>query len=77
MRLPRDVNAEKLIRILAQYGYSVSRQVGSYIRLTGQDGTHNLTIPNHNPIKIGTLHSIIKDVCAANNLESAELIMKL
>jgi len=76
MKLPRDVSADKLICVLAQYGYSVSRQVGSHIRLT-KDGTINITIPNHNPIKIGTLHSIIKDVCSANNLDISEIIIKL
>ena len=76
MKLPRDVDADKLIRVLAPYGYSVSRQVGSHIRLTKQDGTGHITIPNHSPIKIGTLQKIIKDVCSANNLDVAEFVMK-
>ena len=77
MKLPRDVDADRLIRVLARYGYSVSRQVGSHIRLTRQDGSHNVTIPNHNPIKIGTLQKIIKDVCSANGLDVSEIVMKL
>ena len=77
MKLPRDVSADKLVRVISQYEYSISRQVGSHIRLTNQDGTHNITIPNHDPIKPGTLHSIIKDVCSVNNLSVSEFIKKL
>ena len=77
MKLPRDVDADRLIRVLSQYGYSVSRQVGSHIRLTKQDGAGHITIPNHSPIKIGTLHKIVKDVCAANNLDVSKFIWRL
>lgn len=77
MKLPRDVSAERLIRILSQYGYSVSRQVGSHVRLTRQDGLHSITVPYHDPIKVGTLSSIIKDVCSANNLDVYEFVRKL
>jgi len=77
MKLPRDVDVDKLVRVLAQYGYSVTRQVGSHIRLTRHDGSHNITIPNHSPIKIGTLHKIIKDVCSANGLDVAEFVTSL
>ncbi len=39
------------------------RQTGSHIRVTTQkNGTHSLTIPAHNPLKIGTLSSILNDV---------------
>jgi len=63
MKLPRDVNAAKLIKSLKKLGYEVSRQTGSHIRLTCSQGQqHHLTIPNHNPLKIGTLSAIISDL---------------
>jgi predicted RNA binding protein YcfA (HicA-like mRNA interferase family) len=63
MRLPRDVNAQELIKHLKKLGYSVTRQSGSHIRLTTQSqGEHHITILNHSPIKIGTLSSILADV---------------
>ena len=35
----------------------------SHIRLTTtQQGEHHITIPNHDPIRLGTLSSIISDV---------------
>jgi len=77
MRLPRDINADKLIKLLAQYGYVVTRQVGSHIRMTGKDGSHSITVPYHNPIKIGTLQAIIKDICIANDIDVTLFINKL
>jgi predicted RNA binding protein YcfA (HicA-like mRNA interferase family) len=63
MRLPRDIDAKDLIKALHQFGYEMSRQKGSHIRLTTQlNGTHHITIPNHNPVKLGTLSSLIGDV---------------
>jgi len=56
MRLPRDIGANKLVRVLMAYGYEVSRQTGSHIRLSKIEGTHHITVPNHNPIKLGTLN---------------------
>jgi len=64
MKTPRNLSANDLIKILAKYGYEVTRQKGSHIRLTksSEKDTHHITIPNHNPIKLGTLSSIISDV---------------
>jgi len=68
MKTPRNLSASDLIKILTRYGYEVSRQKGSHIRLVkhSDNGDHHVTIPNHNPIKLGTLSSIISDV--AENL---------
>ena len=71
MRVPRDVNASALIKLLEKYGYTVIRQTGSHIRMTKttNKSEHNITIPKHKPIKIGTLHNIAKDICSFNNLD--------
>ena len=71
MRVPRDVDAGDLIKLLEKYGYVIQRQTGSHIRLhkllIGTE--HNITIPNHKPIKIGTLQCIAKDVCEVNQID--------
>ena len=77
MKMPRDINSDELIKVVSQYGYNISRQTGSHIRLTNKDGSHNITIPNHSPIKIGTLSSIIKDICTINNISISDFIKKL
>ena len=60
MKIPRDVSGEQLSRLLRKYGYEVTRQTGSHIRLTtSQNGEHHITIPDHNPLKVGTLNAVI------------------
>ncbi len=52
MRLPRDMPSKELIKLLKKFGYEISRQKGSHIRLTTfLEGEHHITIPNHNPIR--------------------------
>lgn len=42
------------------FGYAVTRQSGSHIRLIGNTPTpHSLTVPDHSPLKVGTLHAIL------------------
>jgi len=63
MRLPRDLSGDDLARALSSLGYRVTRQTGSHMRLTTeQAGQHHLTIPRHDPLRIGTLASILQDV---------------
>ncbi len=78
MKIPRDLTGRELIKKLRILGYDQKRQVGSHIRLTTlQNGTHHITIPNHDPLKLGTLSSILSEVAAHFNLSKDELIDKL
>ena len=76
MKIPRDISGEKLVGLLHKYGYEKTRQTGSHIRLTTQkNGVHNITIPNHKELRVGTLSSIINDV-AEHFGEAKEDILK-
>ena len=78
MRLPRDWGGEELARLLRRYGYEVTRQTGSHMRLTTeQGGEHHVTIPRHSPLRIGTLNAILKDVAQHLGLDRDELLMEL
>jgi len=78
MKIPRDIGANELIKKLSAYGYSISRQAGSHIRLTtSKNGEHHITIPNHNPIKIGTLSAILSDVADHFGKTKEELIRSI
>ena len=79
MKIPRDLNAPELVRALQAPGYEAVRQEGSHIRLTtAVGGTHHLTIPNHRPLKTGTLlGGVLKLVAAHHKLTVAELLEKL
>jgi predicted RNA binding protein YcfA (HicA-like mRNA interferase family) len=79
MKIPRDITAADLIRALRVLGYETVRQDGSHIRLTTtMDGTHHVTVPNHRPLKTGTLlGGILKPVAAHHKLTVEELLARL
>ena len=63
MRLPRDLSGEELADLLERYGYEVTRQTGSHMRLTTTEGDeHHITIPRHKSLRVGTLSAILRDV---------------
>jgi predicted RNA binding protein YcfA (HicA-like mRNA interferase family) len=78
MRLPRDWGGDKLAALLGRYGYQITRQTGSHMRLTTQQGgEHHITIPRHTPLRVGMLNAILKDVARHLGLERDELLMAL
>ncbi len=79
MRIPRDINGSDLVRALRVLGYERIRQDGSHIRLTTTvGGTHHVTIPNHRPLKAGTLAGgILKPVAAHHQISVEELLAML
>lgn len=78
MKLPRDVSGMDLVKALRVLGYHETRQSGSHIRLTtDENGTHHITVPKHDSLKIGTLASILDDVAGHHELTRSELLLKL
>lgn len=60
MKLPRDLSSREVIHALSKFGYRIVRQTGSHIRLTTTlVGEHHLTVPAHDPVKVGTLRVIV------------------
>ena len=77
-KLPRSLSGQELIRKLKKLGYTTTRQVGSHIRLTTEEnGTHHITIPDHSPLKIGTLSSILKEIADHFKISKEELLDQL
>lgn len=75
MKTPRSLTGRDLMRSLKKLGYLPTRQSGSHIRLsTLVNGEHHITIPDHNPLKIGTLSAILNDVALHHGLNKATLI---
>ncbi|GAB6040763.1 type II toxin-antitoxin system HicA family toxin [Endothiovibrio diazotrophicus] len=79
MRLPRDWTGRDLIRRLAPLGYAPTRQTGSHVRLTREtdNGQHHLTIPLHNPLRMGTLNHILGDAAQHLSITKEELLERL
>ena len=78
MRLPRDLSGRDLARALRRYGYALTRETGSHMRLTTQQGgEHHLTIPDHGNLRIGTLASIVSEVAAHLHIDRTVLASAL
>ncbi|MBU2767398.1 MAG: type II toxin-antitoxin system HicA family toxin [Acidithiobacillus ferriphilus] len=75
MRLPRDLTGTELARRLGRVGYTVTRQTGSHMRLTcALQGEHHVTVPRHDPLRLGTLAAIL-DAVAAHRGVSREALL--
>lgn len=77
MKLPRDMDAAQLVKVLERIGYRAVRQSGSHIRLQCDDPSHALTVPNHRPLRVGTLASILAEVASARKLDRDALLATL
>jgi predicted RNA binding protein YcfA (HicA-like mRNA interferase family) len=73
--MPRDLDAPDLIKALQRIGYRTVRQSGSHIRLQiDKPKPHALTVPNHAPLRIGTLSAILSDVASHHDLTKESLL---
>ena len=79
MKIPRDINAERLAALLARYGYRALRQTGSHVRLFSdiQSSEHHITIPRHGYLKIGTLSHILNEVAGYLEKDRKTIIEEL
>jgi predicted RNA binding protein YcfA (HicA-like mRNA interferase family) len=74
-RLPRNISGKQLVNSLKVLGYEPTRQSGSHIRITTQkNGVHNMTIPDHDSLRVGTLSKILNDLSAHHNLSRNDLL---
>ena len=78
MKLPRDVSGQRVIRVLEKLGYIAVRKHGSHVRLIHNGPPrHGVTIPLHNPIKVGTLNAILNDVASMRSVSIESLVDSL
>ncbi len=76
MKLPREISGKDLAKLLRRYGYEVTRQTGSHIRLTAQSKghAHHVTIPAHSSLGVGTLSAILSDVASYLKRDRTEIM---
>ena len=62
MKLPRDLDGRALVKALCRdWGYQVVNQEGSHIILqTDIPSRQRIPVPDHQPLRIGTLSSILR-----------------
>jgi len=75
MKPPRDLSGAELLKRLGKLGYRLCWQTGSHLICeTEQNGRHRISIPNHDPIKVGTLSMILGDVAKHHEMTKKELL---
>ncbi len=64
MRLTRNLDGSELVKILCRdWGYKKVHQTGSHAILDTEEPTsQRLSIPQHKPLRLGTLHAILRAV---------------
>ncbi len=78
MKIPRNISGKNLIELLKKYDYKITKRTGGHIRLTTTiNGEHHITIPDHNPIKIGTLNNILNEIADHLEIEKKSLLKLL
>ena len=62
-KMPRDLSDDKVIRILKRNTFEFLRQGKGHTILEKKLNAESISVsvPNHDIIKIGTLHKVIKD----------------
>ncbi len=79
MKLPRDLSGAELIKMLRrELGYRQINQEGSHIILETDHPVHQrLAVPNHQPLRLGTLNAILNSVARVHGLAKDDLIRRL
>lgn len=79
MKFPRDLSGNDFARLLRKFGYEVTRQTGSHMRLTSKmmGHEHHITIPAHKSLRVGTLAQILASVAEYLQTSREELARQL
>jgi predicted RNA binding protein YcfA (HicA-like mRNA interferase family) len=79
VKLPRDLYGRDLEHVLcARWAYKKVNQVGSHIILqTETPKHHRLAVPDHKPLRIGTLSAILREVAAAKGVSREDILATL
>ncbi len=79
MKLPRDLSGAELIKLLCKhFGYRRVNQEGSHVVLViDKPRSHRVSVPDHSPLRVGTLNGIIRAVAAAKGVSKEEILQRL
>ena len=79
MKVPRNLSGAELIKLLCKhYGYVRIHQVGSHVILqTETPAHHRIPVPDHAPLRLGTLNAILNAVARAQGIGKSDILAKL
>jgi predicted RNA binding protein YcfA (HicA-like mRNA interferase family) len=79
VKIPRDLYGRDLAAVLCQrWGYQKVNQVGSHIILQTQTPQpHRVSVPDHKPLRIGTLNALLRAVALAKRVSREDILASL
>ena len=79
MKVPRDLSGADLVKALCRHwDYRQVNQEGSHIILeTDAPGHQRLSVPNHNPLRVGTLNGIVRVVAVHKGVDRQTVLDSL
>ena len=79
MKIPRDLYGRQLAAVLCdRWAYRKVNQVGSHIILqTETPRSHRVSVPDHKPLRLGTLNAILREIAAAKGVTREDILATL
>lgn len=79
MKVPRDLSGAQLVKVLCkEWGYQQVHQEGSHVILQTEVPVHQrLSVPNHNPLRVGTLNAIVRAVAVHKGVDRQTVLDSL
>ena len=77
MKIPRDLSGREIVKVLCKkWDYRQVHQEGSHIILQTDTPSHQrIPVPDHNPVRIGTLNSILRLVATHKGVDKQEVLV--
>lgn len=60
-KVPSDLNGRQVRKVFERAGFVVTRQKGSHMVMYRPEPKARLVVPDHDPIRVGTLRQLISD----------------
>ena len=79
MKLPRDIDGRAVAAALVRHwGYRQVNQEGSHIILQTEAPVHHrLSVPDHHPVRVGTLNAIVRAAARAKGVAREAIVASL
>jgi predicted RNA binding protein YcfA (HicA-like mRNA interferase family) len=76
VKIPRDLSGREIVKVLCKHwDYRQVHQEGSHIILQTHTPSHQrIPVPDHNPIRIGTLNSILRLVAMHKGVDKQDVL---
>jgi predicted RNA binding protein YcfA (HicA-like mRNA interferase family) len=76
VKIPRDLSGREIVKTLCKHwDYRQIHQEGSHIILQTDTPSHQrIPVPDHNPVRIGTLNSILRLVAMHKGVKKQDVL---